>query len=275
MIRPDTPDGPRARGESWIARSCAVIVAGVAAYSSYAHQRDFALDGGADPVTAALWPLSVDGLVILASLGLLRQHSETSRRTRWAVRSAFLLGVIVSLAANIAAAPTLAWQPIVVAGWPPLALLLGIELILHTRHHRQIETNHPRTALAGETATNRETDRGNEIATISGETARVGEIADHTDAETVGDGPVAETAHAARVTARRPAAALVSVTTSPSRTAGGLGRAEDIMWSYYQRALTDSRTPTGAELDRIAGTSNYGRAVLARWRRTGRLPPAA
>jgi hypothetical protein len=30
--------------------------------------------------------------------------------------------VAVSLAANIAAAPVLGWQPVLVAGWPPLAL---------------------------------------------------------------------------------------------------------------------------------------------------------
>lgn len=29
---------------------------------------------------------------------------------------------------------------------------------------------------------------------------------------------------------------------------------------------SNGRTPTGAELDRIAGTNNYGRKVLSRWR---------
>ena len=32
------------------------------------------------------------------------------------------------------------------------------------------------------------------------------------------------------------------------------------------------RSANGAELDRVAGTNNLGRAVLARWRRTGRIP---
>lgn len=35
----------------------------------------------------------------------------------------------MSLAANIAAAPVLGWQPVLVAGWPPLALLLAVELL--------------------------------------------------------------------------------------------------------------------------------------------------
>ncbi|MFE9642813.1 DUF2637 domain-containing protein [Streptomyces sp. NPDC006365] len=43
---------------------CALVVAGVAAHASYVHQRDFALQGGADAVTSALWPLSVDGRLL-------------------------------------------------------------------------------------------------------------------------------------------------------------------------------------------------------------------
>jgi hypothetical protein len=43
------------------------------------------------------------------------------------------------------------------------------------------------------------------------------------------------------------------------------------MWAHYQRERAAGRTPTGAELDRVAGTNSYGRGVLARWRRDGRL----
>lgn len=44
------------------------------------------------------------------------------------------------------------------------------------------------------------------------------------------------------------------------------------MWEHFQRQLAAGRVPSGAELDRVAGTNNYGRAVLARWRREGRIP---
>jgi hypothetical protein len=37
----------------------------------------------------------------------------------------------VSLAANITAAPRLTWQPVLVAGRPPIALLLAVELPAH------------------------------------------------------------------------------------------------------------------------------------------------
>ena len=84
---------------------------------------------GSEQVSALLWPLSVDGLVVLASLGLLEVGPDARLRVRWSVRAAFLLGVAVSLLANIAAAPVLTWQSVVVAGWPPVALLLAVELL--------------------------------------------------------------------------------------------------------------------------------------------------
>lgn len=113
----------------WVRRICALVVATVAAYASYVHQRDFALRGGADETGAALWPLSVDGLLLLATMGLLSPSGSSSRRSRVVMWSAFLLGIVVSLAANIAAAPTLDWRSVLVAGWPPVALLLSVELL--------------------------------------------------------------------------------------------------------------------------------------------------
>ncbi|MEY7974641.1 DUF2637 domain-containing protein [Saccharomonospora xinjiangensis] len=47
--------------------------------------------------------------------------------------------------------------------------------------------------------------------------------------------------------------------------------AEQRMWVYYVTERAKSRTPTGAELDRIAGTNNYGRRLLREWRRQGRI----
>ncbi|WP_407700671.1 DUF2637 domain-containing protein [Streptomyces endophyticus] len=103
----------------------------MAAYASYVHQRTFALQGGADPISASLWPLSVDGLLLLATTALLRQTRTGTHRAHHLVWLSFLLGIAVSLAANIAAAPTLAWKPVLVAGWPPVALLLSVELLVH------------------------------------------------------------------------------------------------------------------------------------------------
>lgn len=117
--------------DAWTRRACALVVAGVAAYASYEHQRAFALRGGADPTSASLWPLSVDSLLLLATIALLRSGLITSCRVRGVTWGAVILGVTVSLAANIAAAPRLGWQPVLVAGWPPVALLLAVELLTH------------------------------------------------------------------------------------------------------------------------------------------------
>jgi Protein of unknown function (DUF2637) len=115
----------------WVRRMGALVVAGVAAYASYMHEREFALQGGADRTSATLWPLSVDGLLLPATVGVLKPSRGSDRRTRSVVWLAFLLGIAVSLAANIAAAPALAWKPVLVAGWPPVALLLAVELLAH------------------------------------------------------------------------------------------------------------------------------------------------
>jgi len=44
--------------------------------------------------------------------------------------------------------------------------------------------------------------------------------------------------------------------------------AEQRMWAYYVTERSKGRTPTGAELDRVAGTNNYGRRLLRRWNNT-------
>lgn len=41
-----------------------------AAYASYRHGREFALRFGADEITATIWPLIVDGLLLTATVEL-------------------------------------------------------------------------------------------------------------------------------------------------------------------------------------------------------------
>ena len=50
--------------------------------------------------------------------------------------------------------------------------------------------------------------------------------------------------------------------------------AEEVMWEHYQRRVRAGLpAPTGAQLDAVAHTNNYGRAVLRKWRRSGRTGP--
>jgi Protein of unknown function (DUF2637) len=224
-------------GDVWLRRSCALVVAAVAAYASYEHQRGFALAGGADPFGARLWPLSVDGLVLLTTDGLLRANRTTSSRRRQTLWAAFALGIAVSLAANIAAAPSLQWRPVLVAGWPPVALLLAVEMLTHRSIRRRTDPAQGRPAPPAPPVEAAETESLAAAETDAGASEPV-------------------------ITLARPAH-------RPGRN--GRRTAETIMWGHYERERASGRTPTGAELDRVAGTNNYGRSVLARWRRVSRL----
>ena len=107
-----------------------LLVAAVAAVVSYAHMQEVAERAGED-WRAWLLPLSVDGLVVAASMGLLtrRRAGLPGGRLAWC---ALLGGVGASLAANIAAAePTTTAR--VVAAWPALAFAVAFELLLEQR----------------------------------------------------------------------------------------------------------------------------------------------
>jgi len=107
-----------------------LLVAAVAAVVSYAHMQEVA-DRAGEQWRAWLLPLSVDGLVVAASMALLtrRRAGLPGGRLAWC---ALLGGVGASLAANIAAAEPTATAR-VVAAWPALAFALAFELLLQQR----------------------------------------------------------------------------------------------------------------------------------------------
>ncbi|MFC8435925.1 DUF2637 domain-containing protein [Streptomyces sp. NPDC057253] len=255
--------------EVWVRRGCALVVASVAGYASYVHQREFALQGGADVVSATLWPLSVDGLLLLATVGLLNSPRNAGRRARALVWLAFLLGIAVSLAANVAAAPALAWRPILVAGWPPVALLLSVELLAHrpAGWERSKSPDDP-SELGDETRRDGGPQRDREARGAG----RCGlDSVERDETETARR----ETGRGSRESAEvgeRDTKQAPPHSADQSRPNGVT--AEEVMWEHFQRQLAAGVVPSGAELDRVAGTNNYGRAVLARWRRVGRIPDA-
>ncbi|GAB3487541.1 DUF2637 domain-containing protein [Amycolatopsis cihanbeyliensis] len=124
----------------WIQCGCTALVAIGAAYVSYRHGRDFALRFGADNTSASIWPLIVDGLLIMATVELWKTTDGQHRRGRWAAWLAFLFGIVLSLHANIAAAPELSLPAIMVAACPPLALLLAVELLNRALKRHQADT---------------------------------------------------------------------------------------------------------------------------------------
>jgi hypothetical protein len=199
------------------------LVALGAAFASYRHGRDFAMRFGADELTAAIWPLIVDGLLTTATVELWKK----SDGRRWAAWSAFGFGISLSLCANIGSAPRLTVFSVVVAACPPLALLLAVELL--------------NRALKQQRRSEQQAD------------ARPGHEPGRSDVDVVElPGPI------------------VGSTVFEQAVPGE--SAEERMWAFYLEERAAGRTPTGADLDRVAGTNNYGRRVLRRWRTTGRGP---
>jgi hypothetical protein len=116
--------------DRWISRAAAATVAGLAGIAgaiSYSHMRQLAVDHGQAGWHAHAFPLSVDGIEIVASLVLLADR-RAGRRSGWLPWAALATGTAGSLAANIATAgPGIISK--IVAGWPALALLIAVKLL--------------------------------------------------------------------------------------------------------------------------------------------------
>ncbi len=102
-------------------------VAGIAGYASYWHQVAVALHAGERAELAHLIPLSVDGMLIVASIAMVDDRNRGAT-PRLSARIAFGIGIVASVAANVAAAlPTIEGR--IVAAWPAVALLLVVEIL--------------------------------------------------------------------------------------------------------------------------------------------------
>jgi hypothetical protein len=102
-------------------------LAGIAAAISYSHMRQLAQDHGQARWHAHAFPLSVDGIKIVASLVLLADR-RAGRRAGWLPWAALAVGTAGSMAANVAtASPAMISR--LIAGWPALALLIAVKLL--------------------------------------------------------------------------------------------------------------------------------------------------
>ena len=90
---------------------------------------------------AHAFPLSVDGVEIVASLVLLADR-RTGRRSGWPPWTALAIGTAASLAANVATAGP---APIsrIIAGWPAIALLIAVKLLSGMLEHRSKGNSRP------------------------------------------------------------------------------------------------------------------------------------
>lgn len=125
----------RERVIRWVTVLAVVTVAMIAAIQSYSHMHDLAFTAG-ESWRSHLFPISVDGLVVAASMVLLSQQImvHAGRRVKLQHRmfaaSSLALGVMVSLSANIADAWDRGALPRAIAGWPALAFAVVFHLLL-------------------------------------------------------------------------------------------------------------------------------------------------
>jgi hypothetical protein len=138
-----------ARADLIIRRTSSATVcflAAVAGVVSYGHMHALALRYGEQPWTAALLPLSVDGMIIAASLALL---SDSRRGRRGGVLPWALLVIAsgASLAANVAVAHPMLISRIISA-WPPFALIGAYEMLMRQIRQSVAGRQHAEPAAA-------------------------------------------------------------------------------------------------------------------------------
>ncbi|HUZ52436.1 MAG TPA: DUF2637 domain-containing protein [Streptosporangiaceae bacterium] len=123
--------------DKWISRAATVTVlglAGIAGAISYSHMYQLAAAHGDIGWHAHAFPLSVDGVEIVASLVLLADR-RAGRKSGWLPWAALAIGTAASLAANIATADHGTISRII-AGWPAVALLIAVKLLTGILEHR-------------------------------------------------------------------------------------------------------------------------------------------
>jgi Protein of unknown function (DUF2637) len=148
--------------DRWISRAVGTTVAalaGIAGALSYSHMRQLAGEHGQAGWHAHAFPLSVDGVEIVASLVLLADR-RADRRSGWLPWTALAIGTAGSLAANVATAgPGMISR--LIAGWPAIALLIAVKLLSGLLDRR------PTTSVSRPITESRREDKGGSPATAS------------------------------------------------------------------------------------------------------------
>src|SRR5918992_1622632 len=117
----------------WITTMSVIVLAGIAAVISYKHMHALVLEYGETSWTAALLPLSVDGMIATSSMTLLAD-SRQGRRSGFLPWALLVIGSAASLAANVAVAETSAVGRLI-AAWPSAALIGSYELLMRQVRH--------------------------------------------------------------------------------------------------------------------------------------------
>jgi hypothetical protein len=116
------------RWSRWVTISAVLMLAMIAAVVSYSHMYELALRQSEPEWRAALFPLSVDGMIVASSMTLLSdaRHGRKGGVLPWGL---LIIGSCASLAANVAVADPTVWSRIIHA-WPSFALIGAYELLM-------------------------------------------------------------------------------------------------------------------------------------------------
>ncbi|MGW9555602.1 DUF2637 domain-containing protein [Nocardiopsis sp. NPDC055551] len=116
------------RRSRWTTIVAVLMLAVIAAVVSYSHMYELALRHGEPEWRAALFPLSVDGMIVASSMTLL-SDARNGRKGGLLPWTLFIIGSGASLAANVAVADPTMWSRIIHA-WPSFALIGAYELLM-------------------------------------------------------------------------------------------------------------------------------------------------
>ena len=137
MARIERPGGGAARGEPVsgdrvIRFATAAVVCAVAAFAavvSYSHIYGLGRAHGQDGTAARLLPLSVDGLILAASLVLLHEARNDRDAPRLA-RFMLWLGIGATIGANIAFGVRYGLLGALISAWPAVAFIGAVEIAM-------------------------------------------------------------------------------------------------------------------------------------------------
>jgi hypothetical protein len=134
-------------GDRVIRFATAVVVCAVAAFAavvSYSHIYGLGRAHGQDGTAARLLPLSVDGLIVAASLVLLHE-ARNDRDAPGLARLMLWLGIAATIGANIAFGARYGLLGALISAWPAVAFIGSVEIAMQqVRRARG-----PRTATSG------------------------------------------------------------------------------------------------------------------------------
>ena len=121
------------------ARGAAVTVAAVAGAASFEHIASVAISAGERQWVGYALPLAIDGLIVVGVAALL-EDKRNQRRGRLSARLAVLVGVVATLAANVASAePTPTARLVAVTA--PLSFLLSVEVLTRTGGRQSVRSD--------------------------------------------------------------------------------------------------------------------------------------